>query len=75
MTPAQVLLNPVYGSSNVAATGHDPSTNTMYVKFHNGGTYSYPNRTAEEHQALRAAPSIGKHLHQFHVARGDGERV
>ena len=62
-------------SSNVAATGHDPATNTLYVKFHDGSTYGYPQRTAEEHRALRAAKSVGGHLHQFHVKRGDGERV
>jgi hypothetical protein len=72
MMPA---LQPIQGSSNVAATGHDAKSNTMYVQFHSGSVYSYPGRTAAEYEALRAAPSVGKHLNAFHVKRGDGVRV
>lgn len=68
-------LQPVRRSSNVAATAHDPKTNTMYVQFHSGSVYSYPNRTAKEHEMLRAATSVGKHLNAFHASRGDAERI
>jgi hypothetical protein len=67
-------LDPVPNSSNIAATGHDPDSNTLYVKFHSGSVYSYPGVGAHEHAAMRAAPSVGKHFHQFIKHRG-GEQV
>ena len=49
-------------SSNIAEIGHDPSTNTMRVKFHGGATYEYSGVSAEKHQALIGAQSIGSHF-------------
>lgn len=54
-------------SSNVAAVGHDPETNTLVVEFTGGSRYEYPNVSAEEHGALMAARSIGQHLYQHHI--------
>ena len=49
-------------SSNVAEVGHDPITNTLRVKFKSGGTYEYHGVSAQKHQALLSADSIGAHL-------------
>jgi hypothetical protein len=59
-----MTLEPISGSSNVKATGHDAKTNTIYVQFHNGKVWKYPGFTAAHHQALRAAPSVGSHFHK-----------
>lgn len=58
-------LTPVT-SSSIRAIGHDPSTNTLAVQFVSGRTYHYHGVTSDEHAALMAAPSIGKH-HNAHV--------
>lgn len=49
-------------SSQVSHMGHDPQTNTMHVRFHNGALYEYQNVTADEHDALKNAGSIGATL-------------
>lgn len=68
-------LDPVFGSSNIAATGHDPATNTLHVRFTSGHTYSYDGVSAAEHSALRAAPSVGSHFHKFIRSKYEGVRV
>lgn len=50
-------------STNVAAVGHDSETNTLHVRFKNGGTYQYHDVDAEKHQALLSASSIGSYVH------------
>lgn len=50
-------------SSNVAAIAHDPETNTLHVRFKNGGTYAYQGVDAEKHAALMSADSVGSFLH------------
>lgn len=71
-------LEPVV-SSNLKATGHDPDQNLMVVEFQDqvtkagskpGGIYQYPDVTAEEHQALRSAPSVGSHFQTHFVKTG-----
>ena len=49
-------------SGAIAELGHDPASNTLRVKFKNGGVYEYHNVTAEKHQALMGSDSIGKHF-------------
>lgn len=56
-------LTPVT-SSNIAAVGHDPSTNELHVQFKSGGTHIYSGVTAEDHNDLIAAESIGSHFHR-----------
>jgi hypothetical protein len=34
-------LIPIPQSTNVRAAGYDGSSSTLYVEFHNGGTYEY----------------------------------
>lgn len=56
-------LTPVK-SSNIAAVGHDPETQELHVKFHSGAVHAYSGVSAEKHQALLAASSIGSHFHK-----------
>ncbi len=52
-------------SSNVESVGYDPETQVLEAKFKHGGTYSYQGVPPQKYQALMAAQSIGKHLHQY----------
>lgn len=53
-------------STSITEVGHDPITNTLEVKFANGGIYSYDGVTAAHYDALLKAPSLGKHF-QAHI--------
>jgi len=52
-------------SSMIQSVGHDPETLVMEVKFKSGKTYPYQNVDVEEFEALRDAPSVGKHFNEF----------
>ena len=47
-------------SSNIDALAH--TSEGLYVRFKNGGTYFYEGVTAAEHEALAKAESIGAHF-------------
>lgn len=57
-------------SSQIAAIGHDPETNTLAIQFPvkerylpaKGSLYHYDNFTAEDFAAFLAAPSKGSHF-------------
>ncbi|MDE2467962.1 MAG: KTSC domain-containing protein [Bradyrhizobium sp.] len=49
-------------SSQIAAIGHDPGTDTLVVKFHNGGLYAYAGVPHHKFEAMKAAESTGKYL-------------
>jgi hypothetical protein len=49
-------------SSNIAAIGHDPGTNTLHVQFSNGSTYAYDSVSPEDHAAFVSAESAGSHF-------------
>jgi len=51
-------------SSNIAAVGHDAARKVMRIQFSNGGLYDYHNVSAEQHQALLKAKSVGGHFHK-----------
>ena len=57
-------------SSQIAAVGYDPETQTLGLKFPpnkrqpEGAEYHYANVTPRTHQALMAAPSIGSYFGQ-----------
>jgi hypothetical protein len=57
-------------SSNIQSVGYDPETRTMRVAFKGGTEYEYPGTLPDEHQALIHAPSIGKHLYEYHIKPG-----
>jgi hypothetical protein len=50
-------------SAAISSVGHDPSTNTIHVEFHSGGTHSFGPFTKQEFERFRDADSIGKHFH------------
>ncbi len=62
MTKNTIPLKPVT-SSQIASIGHCPNTQTLAIQFKSGGhVYEYPGVTAEQHQELVNAKSIGKHF-------------
>lgn len=56
-------------SSQIAAIGHDPDTNTLAIQFTaksgTGSIYHYSNFTAEDFAAFKGAESIGSHFGKF----------
>jgi hypothetical protein len=56
-------MNPV-SSSNIESVGYDAAEETVYVKFLNGGIYTYKGVPEHEYQNLLAAPSLGSYLHR-----------
>ena len=49
-------------STNIKAVGYDAASKTLAIEFHSGKVYHYSDVEPEKHQALLAAPSIGKHF-------------
>ncbi|ADE12178.1 KTSC domain-containing protein [Sideroxydans lithotrophicus] len=53
-------------SSQIAAIGHHPETNTLAIQFAarsgTGSIYHYSNFTAEDFAAFKGAESIGSHF-------------
>jgi hypothetical protein len=49
-------------SSAIRSIGHHQESNTLRIEFNSGHVYEYPNVTADEHQALIGAQSIGAHF-------------
>ncbi|MBC2768587.1 KTSC domain-containing protein [Pusillimonas minor] len=57
-------------SSQVAAIGHDPETNTLAIRFPENrkgvsSVYHYANFTAEQFDAFKNAESKGSHFGKF----------
>ena len=49
-------------SSQIESIGHDAETNTLHIRFHRGGLYTYADFPAEKFTAFQAAESKGKYL-------------
>ena len=71
-------------SSNVAATGYDPASQTLAVQFKNGATYHYSGVPQDVADGLDTSASVGKYIHQHIVgvyesskegANGDAEEA
>ena len=65
-------------SSNLHSVGHDAGG--LFVRFKDkvggpGPLWHYPHVTAEEHQALIGADSIGKHYIAHIKAKHEGARI
>ena len=52
-------------SSTVAAVGYEADTNTLGVRFINGGEYHYYGVGAEVFEGLKTASSVGRYLDQY----------
>jgi hypothetical protein len=51
-------------SSNLAAVGYDLSSSTLWIRFHNGGTYEYSGVPEHLWAGLMRASSHGSYHHQ-----------
>lgn len=51
-------------SSNIAAIGYDPDSNTLEIEFNDGSVYQYYGVSALVYQELMDAPSHGKYFAQ-----------
>lgn len=49
-------------SSNIEHIDYNPDTNTLEVKFKNGGIYHYSNVDQKTYDAFEKAESHGKHF-------------
>jgi hypothetical protein len=54
---------PAEKNSHVESVGHDPVTQTLRVKFKNGGAYDHAGVPAHHHSGMLAADSPGKYFH------------
>ena len=57
-----IALQPIENSSQIAATGYDPTSQTLAVLFRSGQRYDYRGVPPEEADALRNADSPGRYL-------------
>jgi hypothetical protein len=71
----QIQMEPVEGSSNVAATGYDPMGRTLLVRYLNGGVYVWRQIPHAEYQALRSAESAGQYMREIEGRYGIGAKV
>ena len=63
-------------SSQIAAIGHDPETNTLAIQFAGkdgkpGSVYHYQNFTATQFEQFSSAESIGSHFYVHIKHRAD----
>lgn len=75
MPYAQIQLTPVE-SSQIAAIGYDPASETLAIQFKGkgdapGSVYHYAYFTAEDWAALHAAESVGSHFYRHIKPRAD----
>ena len=52
-------------SSNISSIGYDSETQTLEIKFHNGGVYQYYSVPESEYNALMSASSHGSYLAHY----------
>ena len=52
-------------SSQINEVGYDADTNTLGIKFSNGGEYHYANVPAHMHNAMLNAPSVGRYFGEY----------
>jgi KTSC domain len=63
--PENKIIHQPVKSSNIASIGHDPASDTLHVKFLNGGHYAYHGVDRTVYMRMHAAPSKGKFLHKW----------
>lgn len=67
-------LEPVT-SSQIEAIGYDAATQTLRVKFKNGGEYDYAGVSPDKHATMIKAESVGKFLGQHIKGRHAYKKV
>lgn len=58
--PSKIPTLTPCNSSAIGAHGFDPATQTLFLKFTSGTTYSYPEVSNDIYAALREAESVGR---------------
>ena len=58
------MAPPAKKSSQVEGVGYDQASQTLAVKFSNGGSYHYHDVSQQMYDDLCKADSIGSHLHK-----------
>lgn len=60
------MIEPVYvESSNIRCVGYDTPTNTLFIRFHSGESYSYAKVPEEVFATLVSAESVGQTFHKL----------
>ena len=62
-------------SSNLRSVGYDEGLGHLYVEFQTGATWRYTGVSAQQHEALLAAPSVGSYFSKNIRNAHAGERV
>jgi hypothetical protein len=70
-----ITLESVKHSSHVDATGYDPETLVMEVKFTDGSRYRWEGIPPFIYGELRESESVGKYLRQIEKEYGVGMRI
>lgn len=68
-------MTPVSGSSNVAAVGHDPDTQTMRVQYLSGASYDWQGVSAEQVAEILKSKSVGRAVIAHQNQHGHGKKV
>lgn len=55
-------MTPV-ASSNIDSVGYDADTETLRIRFNDGGTYDYQAVPPHVHDSLMKATSVGSYFH------------
>lgn len=63
--PAGVFAMKPVKSSNIKAIGYNPLDRTLRVEFIGSGIYNFHDVSPQEHAALMAAESHGKHFQTY----------
>ena len=56
----------VKNSSIIASLGYQLSKKTLFIAFHKGTIYAYPNMEWADYQELAKADSVGSHFRKFY---------
>lgn len=62
-------------SSAIASVGHDPITNELEVEYASGYVYRLAGISAQDHEALLGADSIGRHMNALKAKASSTTRV
>jgi hypothetical protein len=57
-------MKPVEKSSTIDSVGYEPAHQLLKIKFKSGGTYHFEGVSADQHQKLITAESVGKYFHK-----------
>jgi hypothetical protein len=75
MPDDDIEMQPITGSSQIAAVGYRPESQTLRVEFANGAVYEYEGVAQQVFDGLMAAPSVGSYFHMVKAAGYGYRRV